>query len=240
MMKNTFGATMSETAVQVRRLHVFADAGAMLADVVSRVTRLASECIDARGVFRIVLAGGNTPLVIYRELKRIRTDWSAWRIYFGDERCLPAGDPGRNDTMALTAWLAEVPVPKEQIYSIPAELGAEPGAQAYRAVVAGVDSFDLVLLGLGEDGHTASLFPHQRHDPAALVVAVHDAPKPPPERISLGAASLSHSHHVWFLVSGESKREAFNRWQRGDGLPASTICPPGGVDIFTDINPVDG
>ena len=221
---------------QTRRLHVYPHVEAMQSDVVSRATSLANECINKRGAFHIVLAGGSTPQAIYRELKEIRTDWNAWHIYFGDERCLPVGDPERNDSMALTAWLAEVPIPLDQILAIPAELGAESGARIYEAVVAKVDCFDLVLLGLGEDGHTASLFPDQLHDQAVSVVAVHDAPKAPSERISLSAGTLSKGNHVWFLVSGENKRETLSRWQRGAMIPASTIRPESGVDIFTDID----
>lgn len=221
---------------QTRRLHVYPHVEAMQSDVVSRATSLANECINKRGAFHIVLAGGSTPQAIYRELKEIRTDWSAWYIYFGDERCLPVGDPERNDAMALTAWLAEAPIPPEQILAIPAELGAETGARIYEAVMAKVDGFDLVLLGLGEDGHTASLFPDQLHDQTASVVAVHDAPKAPPERISLSAGTLSKGNHVWFLVSGENKCETLSRWQRGAMIPASTIRPASGVDIFTDID----
>jgi 6-phosphogluconolactonase len=235
MMKSTFGATVSEAVVQTRRFHRFADSAAMQADVVGRVARLALECIRARGAFRIVLAGGNTPQAVYRELKNIKTDWSAWHIYFGDERCLPLGDAGRNDTMALATWLAKVPVPPEQIHLIPAELGAEAGARRYQAALAGVDSFDLVLLGLGEDGHTASLFPGHSHTSSASVLAVHDAPKAPPERISLSNTTLSQGDQVWFLVSGEGKREALTQWLHGTDLPASTIRPRDGVDIFTDV-----
>ena len=227
---------MSEAVVQARRLHAYHDVDAMRADVVDRITSLANRCISTRGAFRIVLAGGSTPQAIYQELKDIKTEWSAWHIYFGDERCLPVGDAGRNDTMALAAWLADVPIPPQQIHSIPAELGAEAGAQQYQTTLAHLDSFDLVLLGLGEDGHTASLFPHHTHDPAASVLAVRDAPKAPSERISLGSTTLSQGDHVWFLVNGAGKRKALNQWLRGDNLPASAIRPRAGVDIFTDIS----
>ncbi|HID48483.1 MAG TPA: 6-phosphogluconolactonase, partial [Chromatiales bacterium] len=192
-----------------------------------------------RGRFRIVLSGGTTPRTIYRSLREGETDWTGWHVYFGDERCLPAGDPGRNDHMAREAWLDHVPVPGAQIHSIPAERGSEAGARAYGELLDAVDVFDLVLLGLGEDGHTASLFPG--HPPGAepeapAVLAVHDAPKPPPERISLSARRLSASRRVWFLVSGAGKADALAAWQRGDDIPARYVCPPAGVDIYTDIH----
>ena len=208
----------------------------MHSDVVTGITQLASQCIRQQGLFRIVLTGGNTPRPIYRELRTIDTDWAAWQIYFGDERCLPRGDPDRNDTMARDTWLTHVPIPAEQIHAIPAELGAESGARVYGALLTGVERFDLVLLGLGEDGHIASLFPGHPQDDHAMVVAVHDAPKPPPDRISLSASTLSRADQVWFLVIGEGKREALKNWYRQQTIPACTIRPAQGVDIFTDID----
>ncbi|HXI36898.1 MAG TPA: 6-phosphogluconolactonase, partial [Burkholderiales bacterium] len=113
-----------------------------------------------------------------------------------------------------------------------AELGAERAAQAYAGTLRDVGAFDLVVLGLGEDGHTASLFPG--HDwgeapgaPAAL--AVLDAPKPPRERVSLSAARLSHAREAVFLVSGESKRQAMADWRAGKPIPARAVAPAAGV-----------
>jgi 6-phosphogluconolactonase len=119
----------------------------------------ANAAIAKRGRFRLVLAGGTTPTAAYRLLRDRDADWAAWHLYHGDERCLAVGDPERNSLVADEAWLHHVPVPRTQVHPIPAELGAEPAAEAYAAVVAEALPFDLVLLGIGEDGHTASLFP---------------------------------------------------------------------------------
>ena len=233
------GVTASDDMVQLRRLHFYPDIEDMRRDVVSRITTLASTSIHQRGSFHVVLAGGTTPRAIYQQLCTIETDWSAWHIYFGDERCFPKTDSGRNDSMAQEVWLGKVGIPDDQIHLIPAELGAQDGAYAYAQVLANVDHFDLVLLGLGEDGHTASLFPGHAHNDKDLVIALHDSPQPPPERISLSARMLGKGENVWFLVNGVDKREALNRWQQGEQIPASTIHPRRGVDIFTDVDLTD-
>ncbi len=184
-----------------------------------------------------MLAGGNTPRGIYRALRGARTDWPAWHVYFGDERCLPPDDPARNSRMAAEAWLDAVPAPAPQVHAIPAELGALQAARMYIETLRTVGEFDLVLLGLGEDGHTASLFPgHEwgtrRGAPDAL--AVLDAPKPPPQRVSLSAARLGHAEKVIFLVAGESKRGAVSDWRAGKDIPARSIVAPAGVDVLVD------
>jgi 6-phosphogluconolactonase len=137
--------------------------------------------------------------------------------------------------MAADEWLDHVPIPKGRVHPILAELGATAAALAYADTLRGVGEFDLVLLGLGEDGHTASLFPN--HDwgsapDAPDVLAVFDSPKPPPQRVSLSAARLSRAREVLFLVAGESKREAIARWRAGERLPAAAIRPATGVDVL--------
>lgn len=212
-----------------------ADVAALREEAYRRILDASVSAIAARGRFLIVLAGGNTPTPIYTALRDADTDWIRWEIWFGDERCLPADDAKRNSTMATQAWLAHVPIPIEQIHFIPAESGASNAAMQYSDAVRGVGAFDLVLLGLGEDGHTASLFPG--HDwgsdvnaPDAL--AVLDAPKPPPQRVSLSATRLSNARSVLFLVAGASKREAVQRWRYGDDIPARAVLPPAGVDVL--------
>lgn len=176
--------------------------------------------------FAIVLAGGQTPLELYRMLASSPMQWQKWRVYFGDERCLPQEDPDRNSFQALQALLRQAPIPAQHIHIPPAERGAAEAASSYDRELDAAGTFDLVLLGLGEDGHTASLFPG--HDigleaSAAGVLPVFDAPKPPSERISLSARRLSQARTVMFLVTGESKREALMRWRQGQPIPASRI-----------------
>jgi 6-phosphogluconolactonase len=201
-----------------------------------RILDAAMRAIERHGRFRIVLAGGNTPRTVYRMLCT-GTGWSQWHVYFGDERCLPAGDAGRNDTMAADAWLDQVPIPRNHMHAIPAELGATAAALAYADTLHDVGAFDLVLLGLGEDGHTASLFPGRNlgvTKGAPDVLAVFDAPKPPPQRVSLSAARLSRTRELLFLVEGESKREAVKQWRLGVDIPARAIRPETGVDVLVE------
>ena len=223
---------------QVIKWHHFKSDEVLLGTLLEQIDLISGQSINHKGSFHMVLAGGTTPETLYRQLVNLQTDWSRWHIYFGDERCLPKGDPDRNDTMTRNAWLRAVAIPEEQIHSIPAELGAEQGAIHYRQIVASVVQFDLVLLGVGEDGHTASLFPGD--DPGDTtdypdVLAVIDAPKLPPERISLSASRLSRAVHVWILATGEGKRAALESLKRGEELPVSTIAPQNGVDLFTDL-----
>jgi 6-phosphogluconolactonase len=196
----------------------------------------ARHAIAERGAFHIVLAGGSTPRGVYRLLKNAGADWSAWHIWFGDERCLPPGNTERNSRMAAEVWLDIVTaIPREQIHPIPAELGAEAAAAVYASALKNVGEFDLVLLGLGEDGHTASLFPEHElgaEENAPDALAVYDAPKPPPERVSLSAQRLNRARRVIFLVAGESKQEAMRQWREGVAIPAAAIAPAGECEIY--------
>ena len=214
---------------------VVADVAELQRTACRRIIEAAERAIKQRGEFVIVLAGGNTPRGVYRLLRAENADWLHWNVFFGDERCLPVDDPERNSKMAADEWLDHVPIPKEKVHPIAAELGAAAATLAYTDTLRTIGEFDLVLLGLGGDGHTASLFPN--HDwgiapDAPDVLAVFDAPKPPPQRVSLSAARLSRSCEVLFLVAGESKREAIARWRAGEQLPASAIRPAAGVDVL--------
>jgi len=216
---------------------LFPSVQSLQTEAASMIARAAERAIADSGAFRLVLAGGKTPHALYVRLRALKTRWEAWHIYFGDERCLPAIDPARNSTMARDAWLNHVPVPRKQVCAIPVEMGAKAAAAAYSTILRQVGEFDLVLLGLGEDGHTASLFPgndwgQEAGSPAAL--PVFDAPKNPAERVSLSARRLGQAKQVLFLVIGENKREAVMSWRAGANIPARAIAPPHGVDVLAE------
>lgn len=196
------------------------------------IVKSAHEAIAARGKFSIVLAGGNTPRAVYRLLRDMKLDWPNWHVYHSDERCLPPDHEDRNSLMVDQVWTHYVDIPKNQIHDIPAELGVVEGAKAYAETLKNVPTFDMVLLGLGEDGHTASLFPGHVVDNSADAVPVFNSPKPPPERISLSQNRLNDTREVIFLVTGEGKQDAVNQWRQGVKIPATLIAPKGGVDVY--------
>ena len=193
--------------------------------VAQRIAGLAAQAIAAHGVFHVALAGGETPRRCYEKLRDLTIDWAHVQIYFGDERCLPVGDSQRNDRMAFDTLLKHVAIPSASIHAIPAELGAREAAARYAAVLEQAMPLDLVLLGMGEDGHTASLFPdNPAAASAAPVVAVFDAPKPPAERISLGMRTLNAARCKIFLISGAGKRGALEQMASGKLLPAAHVA----------------
>ncbi|MDD5180768.1 MAG: 6-phosphogluconolactonase [Gallionellaceae bacterium] len=219
------------------RWHAYPATAELEQAALQAILHAARQAISLRGTFHIVLAGGTTPRRVYELLRKADADWAAWHIYFGDERCLPPDHAERNSRMAALAWLDHAAIPSSQIHPIPAERGAGIAANIYAQTLAGIGLFDLVLLGLGEDGHTASLFPG--HDlgntpGAPAAIAVPDAPKPPPQRVSLSAQRLSAARQVMFLVTDAAKQQAINDWRKGVNIPAAAIAPVSGVDIYLE------
>jgi len=196
-----------------------------------RVLQAAEKAIAANGAFKLVLAGGTAPVKAYQLLATKQQDWSKWHIYYGDERCLPMDDSERNSLVAEQKWLNLVTIPKAQIHPMAAELGAEAGAEQYAKIVAEAGTFDLVLLGMGEDGHTASLFPGHVHNVDELTHAVHNSPKPPSDRVSISSKALSNTEELIFIVSGD-KHDALAAWKNKEDIPVTHLCPKAGVDVL--------
>lgn len=224
------------TNTQVCRWHIFSNPAELQDAAAKAVLEAAAKAIAERGRFDVVLAGGTTPRAIYEQLRRAESDWQHWHVWFGDERCLPVDDPERNSVMAAQALLDHVAIPAEQVHPMPTELGAPVAAAAYCNALAGIGPFDMVLLGMGEDGHTASLFPGHTwdHVPPRAAIPVHNSPKPPSVRVSLSADRLSNAHQVIFLVTGAGKRHAVAQWRGNTSLPVKAIVPKSGVDVYMD------
>jgi 6-phosphogluconolactonase len=216
------------------RWHTLETADQVALAAYEQILKSAEQAIADHGTFKLVLAGGSTPEKVYRLLAHADADWSKWYIYYGDERCLPADHADRNSLMATSAFLEKVAIPDAQIFTIPAELGPEPAAKKYQQIVASALPFDMVLLGMGEDGHTASLFPGHQHQEEELAHAVYNSPKPPPERVSISAKALSNTQQLIFLITGANKQEAVKNWRSGQDLPVATIVPENPIDIYID------
>ncbi len=219
----------------VTRWHLAATSEDWLQWALAFIHQAETRALARHDVFHIVLAGGNTPRRLYSALLEEPHSWSQWHVWLGDERCLPPEDPERNSRLVELSLLAGSGIPSRQVHFMPAERGAEAAARAYARDLAPVGDFDLVLLGMGEDGHTASLFPGHAWGAEATapdVLAVHDAPKPPPARVSLSARRLSRARQVLFLVAGADKRPAVDLWQEGEDLPVTAITPANGVDVL--------
>ncbi len=214
-------------------VHVLPDAEALASDVARRlVERLAAAQAEGR-VPAVGLTGGTIAERLYEQMARLHEsgadaslDWSRIDFWWGDERYVPAADDQRNAGQARAALLDRVPVDPARVHEMPSSDGAyddvEAAAAAYSDEVRrdGSGAFDVLLLGLGENGHVASLMPgHPQldvHD--RIAVAVTDSPKPPPVRISLTFEALNRSREVWFIVSGDGKAEPAARALGGADL----------------------
>ena len=176
-----------------------------------------------------VLTGGSTPMAAYQQLAshRLRggVEWGRVRIAMGDERCVPPTDPESNWGQAAAALLDHVPISEQHRLRLRAELGAEAAAREYEAVLRqlpeaapGIPRLEVLWLGVGPDGHCLSLFPGHPEIEIRdqLVVAVHDAPKPPPDRVSLTLTALAGVERLLVLASGEAKADAIARARAGD------------------------
>ncbi len=224
---------------QNSRWHTLETADQVAEAAYQHILNAADLAIADHGSFKLVLAGGGTPEKVYRLLANTDADWASWFIYYGDERCLPLDHADRNSLMATSVFLDKVAIPAAQIFTIPAELGPELGAKNYQTAVAEALPFDMVLLGMGEDGHTASLFPGHQHNEDELTHAVYNSPKPPPERVSISAKALSDTRELIFLITGANKQDAVKMWRSGENLPVATIIPENPVDIYIDNDAYD-
>ena len=197
---------MSPSVVVVRDATVLAHA------VAARLLTVVADAQAAHGEASVVLAGGTMAIAALAAVKdspaRDAVDWARLNLWWGDERYVAADSPDRNELQARRALLDHVPVDPERVHPMGA-LGEDVDAAAARYAAALPGSFDVLLLGMGPEGHTASIFPES---PAAYdarsVFAVRDCPKPPPTRISLGFSALNTAREVWMVASGAEKAEA--------------------------------
>jgi len=225
----------------IPEIEIVQDSSLLAERAAGEFARLAGEALRTRIRFIVVLAGGSTPRQMYARLVSAPLDWERIHFFWGDERCVPPGHAESNYRMADEALLSHIPIPTGNIHRIPGELPAEEAARLYEeelhSFFRGMPAhFDLILLGLGGDGHTASLFPGT---PAAREkvrwVATVDHRLPPPplvERVTLTFPVLNAAARVLFLVSGTDKAERLAQVLHGpfqpDLLPAQGVKPVNG------------
>ncbi|MER6666068.1 6-phosphogluconolactonase [Amycolatopsis japonica] len=194
--------------------------------------RLVTRIVDvqaAKGSASVVLTGGGTGIAILRELRdssaRDAIDWSRLDVYWGDERFVPADSDDRNEKQAREALLDHVPLDPKRVHAMSPSDGefgddVDAAAAAYAEILAANDAaFDIMLLGLGGEGHTASIFPDSPavHEKERSVVAVRDCPKPPPTRISLTLPAIRRAQDIWLVTGGDAKADAVAQALAGAG-----------------------
>ncbi|MEI6045175.1 MAG: 6-phosphogluconolactonase [Chloroflexota bacterium] len=217
-------------------IQVFPEVQALNREAAQRLVKLAKAKIAATGRFSLALSGGSTPQKLYSLLATYKEqiEWSKVFIFFGDERCVPPDHPESNYRMANEALLSKVPISPENSYRMHGEDPPEEAAEAYAKELErffGLEhgngpspenfpSFDLILLGMGADGQTASLFPatsalHEHGRP----VTANFVPQLKTERLTLTAPTINRAAQIWFLVVGEDKASTLARVLEGEYQP---------------------
>lgn len=185
--------------------------------------------ISKNSICHVVLPGGNTPKKCLGLLASKILPWEKVHWYLGDERCYEKNHNERNDGMLQEYFWSNIS--KSNHHVIPAELGAEQGAASYRTVIDDIN-LDIAFLGMGEDGHTASLFPgNEALNDQRSVIPIHNSPKPPSDRISLSKTILEQIPIKVVLAGGNEKGDIIKRIQSGESLPINMI---GDIEWFID------
>jgi 6-phosphogluconolactonase len=234
--------------------YVEQDRAALARRTAQYLVEMAAEAVDARGLARIAISGGSTPKAAFQLLAdphqrfRAAMPWDLLDLYWVDERCVPPDDADSNYRMTREALLSQVPLPGNQVHRMEGELDPEAAAARYESELRnsfrleGAESprFDLVSLGMGDDGHTASLFPFTTaiHEMGRLVTANH-VPQKDTWRITLTWPVINHASSVFFEIAGEDKaervREVFMGPHDPERLPSQLIWPSSGIlTLFLD------
>lgn len=233
--------------------HIFSDSIQLGEAAAQRVAQIAQEATEQHGRFTVAFSGGSLPAILcpalVREPLRSQIGWSAWHVAWADERFVPLSDAESNYRLVREQLFDQVPIPSNQIFVINESLATvESAAVAYQAQLAGlfhsvpgqVPHFDLILLGMGPDGHVASLFPNHPllQESERWIAPVSDSPKAPPQRITFTLPLLNAARHLLFIVTGSNKAEkvqtALNHAPNPE-TPASLVQPlEGEVCWFLD------
>ncbi|KAF9194411.1 suppressor of los1-1 [Haplosporangium sp. Z 11] len=232
------------------QIYTFPDAAALSKGLDKYVAKLSQEAIKRHDKFTVAISGGSLPKQLSAVLKNNQSiDFTKWIVYFADERCVPLDHEDSNYLLAKKELFDYVNIPEENIHTINPELINDPeeAAEDYISQLAGtfatMDSvrfpvFDLILLGVGPDGHTCSLFPGHDllNETVSWCAHITDSPKPPPRRITLTFPVLNHAHHVAFVAAGAGKQDMLHQLLDTPGdLPAQRVKPiTGTLSWFVD------
>jgi 6-phosphogluconolactonase len=206
------------------------------------------ESLEANGRADVVLTGGSVGIDVLKAVRdqprAAEIDWNSVRVWWGDERFVEAGHSERNDAQARAALLDSIPLNPDNVHPFPAAQGQTleqalaDFADEFDLEFSGKPRFDVVLNGIGPDGHIASLFPGRDHGRAAdFVVAISDSPKPPPARLSLTFAALNAGEHVWIVAAGSDKAEAIANVMSGEdsaAVPATLLRGTRETCVYVD------
>ena len=222
-------------------LHILATAEGVAGAAAEYVASLSEDSVREHGRFTIALSGGSTPSPLYRKLALApfldRIDWSRWQVFWSDERCVPRDHSDSSYRAARDALLDHVPLPLKQVHRMPGELPPDEGAEQYEATLTEAfgtpfPSFDLVLLGVGEDGHTASLFPGSAALAESDRLVIAAVGRGQSHRLTFSLPLINAARSVAFLVTDGSKAETIREVHRpgatANPLPAAMVRPPAG------------
>lgn len=209
-----------------KNIILFHDSEQLAEVVADALARYIHAAVAERGVCHMVFPGGRSPRRVLEQLREKNLPWCALHLYPSDERCVPLSDPERNDRLIDELLLNHVTLPPENLHRMPAELGPEEGALRYSQLLSRTPRFDIALLGMGPDGHTASLFPnHPAARDGRQAVPVWDAPRPPSSRISIGFRRLADALTRKVIVLGPDKLPLFNSLDSLNETPVALIRP---------------
>ena len=248
---------MSDDDLQIEKseptIRVMPSAGAMVAEVADRIVALAGQAVGEGQMLALFLSGGSTPKALFELLAsdayRGRIDWRAVELYFGDERCVPPTDERSNYRMAKLALIDHVPIPADNIYRMKGEIEPDLAAKEYGQMLQQRfidDGPDLILLGMGDDGHTASLFPHTpplteaKHRVMPNHVTAEGIPPGTSWRVTLTFPFINSAREIFVLVTGAAKAkriaEVLEGAEDGDRLPIQRVRPtPGHLTWYMDV-----
>ncbi|CAB0037041.1 unnamed protein product [Trichogramma brassicae] len=229
---------MSEPTSSLSETLIEPDASGVVTRLAQILERYATDVIEAEDIFKIGLSGGSLVKFLSEGLPLVKTDWSKWRFFFCDERIVSFENTESTFGLYRASLIGKIPITEDQFIKIDPQLTAEDAARDYIKQMTlyfppdSIPRFDVLLLGMGPDGHTCSLFPNHRllEETSLWVCPINDSPKPPPSRITLTFPVINNAKACIFAVTGAGKKEMVKRILKDkENLPAARVQPTHGT-----------